>query len=160
MSLYYEGNQKGPGVARPGATSDVFADWIKHGEAVAQLGFFGDRFVLRSRDGPDGAGFRVAVQVQKGEHAEGRGMDGEAFKDADFPYKLVFDAIAGEKAAGPVELGHPGPSGKNEWVWIEPTTHIAHYTTTGSTFEVRNKGNEAKCSVRLEKADASHAGEL
>jgi hypothetical protein len=90
--------------------------------------------VLRGKDGAAGAGFRMALQIQKPDIEE----DGPAFQ-----YKLVFDAFASEAKTRPIELGHAGSEGKDEWTWIEPKTSLAHHTVNGNTFKLRSHNNEA-----------------
>ena len=96
---------------------------------------YGVRFVVRAQTSAiSGPGFRAAVQIQKGEG------------DDKFPYKIVFQALGTEPKRRAIELQH-GKAGSEEHIWIEPGHHIAHFTSTGNKFVLRD--HERKPVLRV-----------
>ena len=85
-------------------------------------------------------GFRARVQVQAGAIHDGN----------EFPYKLIFQAIAREKSAGPIELKHRGSNG-DEFIWIEAGHFIAHYSQDNNPFEIRDKSSNPMFNIVLFK---------
>jgi hypothetical protein len=138
IQVYWVGNAVGTGVVVPEDGSETFVANVGLNEKTAHLSKIGDSFVLRGPATKTDAGFRARVQVQAGAIHDGK----------EFPYKLVFQAIAREAQAGPIELKHRGTKGA-EFIWIEAGHFIAHYTQDNNPFELRDKSSKPQMSVVL-----------
>jgi hypothetical protein len=116
---------------------ESFVGGIGKDEKVAHLGKIGDSFVVRGPWNKSNGGFRARVQIQKGTtNAAGQ----------TFSYKIVFQAMAKEASAGPIELAHATPKGQ-EYIWIESGHQLAHYSQANNPFEIRDKNSNPTFKV-------------
>jgi hypothetical protein len=137
LGIYWIGNALADAGAEA-AFQETFVGNVGLNEKTAHLSKIGDSFVIRGPATKESAGFRARVQVQAGAIHDGN----------EFPYKLIFQAIAREKSAGPIELKHRGSNG-DEFIWIEAGHFIAHYSQDNNPFEIRDKSSNPMFNIVL-----------
>jgi hypothetical protein len=155
LSVYWSGIKEGQGSQIPTENKgmDTFLSFLEVADLDGQMAKFGSRFVIRGKDSKQGPGFRAAVQIQKGEEANGH----------KYPYSFVITNLAHENGAAPIELVHRGEAKDTKaYSWIEPS-HTVSQLTHGSewnAFELRDEKNMPVLKITVHDAKGDNETDL
>jgi hypothetical protein len=150
VSIYWLGNPKSDKISvnkdKKGALRpEKWLEMLNPGELTAHTGEINDRWVIRGMPSEDYGGFRAGIRIEPGIQRKGK---------PNYPYTLVFQALANEKGAGRLELGYPGPSNEEDkFEWIEQGGTIGHSTFPGRAFTLRDEREKEVIKILIFPVD-------